>query len=481
MFSNSFLVHRVSTRSLVRLSLCHQFSSFRPLFTPGSKSKRSTNSNTSNLSCQHFSTPSHPSSSPRTVSSPSPRSSSNSSSVDKERALLASGESAELKHSQAFKYFIRYLWPTDRPLRIRVLVSLSLLIGAKMMSVYVPFMFKYAVDALQIPPETGALTGIPLAILIGYGIARSTSSLFHELRGMIFSRVVEAGVRDLAQATFRHLHALDLTFHLNRNTGALNQSINRGTRSINFVLSSLAFNVIPTLAELTMVCGILGVQFGWTFSSIAVFTLFSYILFTVAITQWRTKFRKDMNSFESKASSIAFDSLLNYETVKYFNNEQIEAKRYETVLKKYAEMAEKTQSSLSLLNFGQNAIFSVGLSAIMILAARGIVQGTMTVGDLVMVNGLLFQLSVPLNFVGSVYREIRQALVDMGTMVGLLNIQPLIKDDQNAKQLELNGGEIKFQNVDFSFKERQILKEASFTIPAGKTVAVVGSSGSGKR
>jgi len=349
--------------------------------------------------------------------------------------------------------------------------------------VYVPFLFKYAVDMLNAGVDAGNIVAaVPVAALLGYGVARATSSLLGELRGFLFSKVAQSGIMSLASRTFEHLHSLDLHFHLNRNTGALNRSIDRGTRSLNFVLNALAFNVIPTLAEIGLVVGILGTQYGLSFASVAVGTLVAYVTFTIGITQWRTKFRKNMNMYENQASSIAFDSLLNYETVKFFNNERLEIRRYNAVLQQFADMSVKTQSSLSLLNFGQNLIFSTGLSAIMLLAAQGIVAGQMSVGDLVMVNGLLFQLSVPLNFVGSVYREIRQALIDMETMMSLQQIRASITDAPDAKPLQLKqgGGEIEFDNVKFAFQERQILKGASFKVPAGQTIAIVGASGSGK-
>ena len=402
-----------------------------------------------------------------------------------DRDALARGDTT-LKGGPSAKQVLfslaSYLWPSDPGLRLRVVGAVVLLLGAKVLGVYVPFFFKYAVDSLNVVLETGqqALLTVPLAVLLGYGIARATSSLLNELRGLLFARVVQSGINDMASRTFSHLHSLDLSFHLSRNTGALNRAIDRGTRSINFVLSALAFNVLPTVAEIALVVGILTYQFGLTFSGVAVGTLAVYVLFTVAVTQWRTRFRKAMNHYENTASAIAFDSLINYETVKYFNNERQEIDRYGAALRQYAEMAVKTQSSLSLLNFGQNAIFSAGLTAIMILAAKGIVQGAMTVGDLVMVNGLLFQLSIPLNFVGTVYREVRQSLIDMETMMSLQAVSPAVQDKEGAKPLQLQGGEIRFENVSFSFRDRPILVNASFTIPAGRTVAIVGASGSGK-
>ena len=384
--------------------------------------------------------------------------------------------------SAVLRSLASYLWPADPSLRMRTVGAVVLLLGAKVLGVYVPFFFKYAVDSLNTVVETGeqALVTLPLAVLLGYGIARATSSLLNELRGLLFARVVQMGLSDMASKTFAHLHSLDLSFHMNRNTGALNRAIDRGTRSINFVLSALAFNVVPTIAEIVLVCGILGYQFGLPFAGVAIGTLSVYVAFTVGVTQWRTRFRKDMNAYENKASAIAFDSLINYETVKYFNNEQLEISRYNGMLDKYAQMAVKTQSSLSLLNFGQNAIFSAGLTIIMVLAANGILHHTMTVGDLVMVNGLLFQLSIPLNFVGTVYREVRQSLIDMETMMSLQSVTSSVVDAADAKPLQLRGGEIRFEGVDFSFKDRKILSDATFTIPAGKTVAIVGASGSGK-
>jgi ABC-type transport system involved in Fe-S cluster assembly fused permease/ATPase subunit len=342
------------------------------------------------------------------------------------------------------------------------------------------------------------------------GVARATSSLLSELRGMLFAKVVQAGIKKLAGNTFAHLHSLDLDFHLNRNTGALNRSIDRGTRSLNFVLSAMAFNVLPTLAEIGLVCGVLGYSFGPAYAGVAVATLGAYISFTVAVTTWRTKFRKDMNMYENQASSIAFDSLLNYETVKVRDTrkhlkERVYVNQMLPICCEFAHavlallfasllllfpcafvcpvLQQRKARNLSLrrrvAKIRRHGDQDPDLCAIMLLAARGIIQGHMSVGDLVMVNGLLFQLSVPLNFVGSVYREIRQALIDMETMMSLQTVKTSIADAPDAKPLKLDRGEIEFDNVSFAFKERFILNNTTFRIPAGQTVAVVGASGSG--
>lgn len=301
------------------------------------------------------------------------------------------------------------------------------------------------------------------------------------MRTAIFSKVALRTIRSVSRKVFSHLHELDLQYHLSRETGGLNRVIDRGSRAINFILSSMVFNVFPTILEISMVSGILAYRFGASFAWITSLSVAAYIAFTLSITQWRTKFRKEMNKADNDASTRAIDSLINYETVKYFNNEVYETEKYDHFLKRYEDAALKTQRSLAILNFGQSAIFSIALSAAMVLCSNGIMNGVMTVGDLVMVNGLLFQLSLPLNFLGSVYRETIQSLVDMKSMFQLLEEKAQIGDAADAKSLNLSGGSIQFENVHFSYlTERKILDGISFIVPAGKSVAIVGTSGSGK-
>ncbi|KAG7244908.1 hypothetical protein INR49_024305 [Caranx melampygus] len=402
------------------------------------------------------------------------------------RRILEATKLKEVNSAKILSAMLSYVWPKDRPdLRARVAISLGLLAGAKITNVMVPFMFKYAVDELNqmsghmlnLNDAPSTVATMATAVLIGYGASRACAALFNELRNTVFGKVAQSSIRRIAKNVFLHLHNLDLGFHLSRQTGALSKAIDRGTRGISFVLSALVFNLGPTVFEMGLVSAILYYKCGGQFAAVALGTLSAYTLFTILVTQWRTRFRIEMNKADNEAGNAAIDSLLNYETVKYFNNEKYEAERYDGFLKIYESSSLKTTSTLAMLNFGQSAIFSVGLTAIMLLASKGISAGTMTVGDLVMVNGLLFQLSLPLNFLGTVYRETRQALIDMNTLFTLLSEKdlapPLAVTPQEAT--------IRFEDVYFEYLEGQkVLNGVSFEVPAGKKVAIVGGSGSGK-
>ncbi|XP_042182110.1 iron-sulfur clusters transporter ABCB7, mitochondrial-like [Oncorhynchus tshawytscha] len=387
---------------------------------------------------------------------------------------------------------LSYVWPKDRPdLRARVAIALGLLAGAKMTNVMVPFMFKYAVDELNglsghmlnLSDAPSTVATMATAVLIGYGVSRAGSALFNELRNAVFGKVAQSSIRRIAKNVFLHLHSLDLGFHLSRQTGAMSKAIDRGTRGISFVLSAIVFNLGPTVFEMGLVSAILYYKCGVEFAAVTLGTLGAYTAFTIAVTQWRTRFRIEMNKADNEAGNAAIDSLLNYETVKYFNNEKYEAEKYDGYLKSYESSSLKTTYTLAMLNFGQSVIFSVGLTGIMVLASNGIMAGSMTVGDLVMVNGLLFQLSLPLNFLGTVYRETRQALIDMNTLFTLLSVDTKIKERELAPPLSVTPQEatIRFEDVYFEYLEGQkVLEGVSFQVPAGKKVAIVGGSGSGK-
>lgn len=385
----------------------------------------------------------------------------------------------------------RYLWPADAPhIKRRVMSAVALLGVSKALSVSVPFMFKHAVDAMSMSADVASMPAtvvVPTAALIGYGAARAGASLTGELRNAVFASVARKAIVDVAVNTFRHLHDLPLAFHLRRETGALARVIDRGQKGIDFILRSMVFNVAPTVVEVSVVCAILAAKFGPAFASVAASTVAIYTMFTFATTHWRTRFRKQMNDADSAATSKAIDSLLNFETVKYFGNEDHETKQYASYLKQFGNAHVKTQASLSFLNFGQNAIFSAALTAIMLMTSQEIATGSMTVGDLVMVNSMLFQLSLPLNFLGTVYREIQQSLIDMQAMFSLLSQRSHVGNEGRfgapllMLKRDCEGATVTFDDVSFSYTpERRILDRISFEVPNATSAGIVGPSGCGK-
>jgi len=375
-----------------------------------------------------------------------------------------------------FPYLWRYKW--------RVMAALAFMVGAKLANVGVPLLLKNLVDAMSIKPnDPQAMLVVPIALLIGYGLLRLSTSLFTELRELVFAKATEGAARSISLEVFRHLHALSLRFHLERQTGGMTRDIERGTRGVHSLISYSLYSIIPTVIEVTLVLTLLAVKFDMWFAWITIIALVFYVSFTVTVTEWRTQFRKKMNEMDSTAHSRAIDSLLNYETVKYFNNEEFEAKRYDENLERYRRAAVKSQTTLSLLNTGQQLIIAVALVIMLYRATQGVVDGHMTLGDLVMVNAFMIQLYIPLGFLGVLYREIKQSLTDLDKMFRLMEKEREIADSPNAHALQLNGSPtIRFEHVNFAYdqKGRPILHDVSFEIPAGKTVAVVGPSGAGK-
>jgi ATP-binding cassette subfamily B protein len=371
-----------------------------------------------------------------------------------------------------------YLWVY----KWRVLAALVCLVGAKMANVGVPLVLKKLIDHLTInPSDPHALLVLPLGALIAYGALRFSTTLFTELREFLFARVTQRAVRTIALKVFRHLHALSLRFHLNRQTGGMTRDIERGTRGVSSLVSYSLFSILPTLVEITLVLGYLGMHYDAWFAGITAIALVTYIVFTVTVTEWRTHFRRTMNELDSKANTKAIDSLINYETVKYFGNEDYEAKRYDEGLQKYEQAAVRSQTSLSFLNSGQSLIIAAAVTAILWRATQGVIDKTMTLGDLVLVNSFMIQLYIPLNFLGVIYREIKQSLADMERLFGLLEQNREVADSPDARPLVTHGAKVEFSHVEFSYEtKRQILFDVDFTIPPGTTTAVVGHSGSGK-
>ena len=374
-----------------------------------------------------------------------------------------------------FPYLWAYKW--------RVMAALAFMVGAKMANVSVPLLLKELIDTMN--PKAGldgtALLVVPVALLLTYGLLRLSTSLFAELRELIFAKATEGASRTISLEVFRHLHAMSLRFHLERQTGGMTRDIERGTRAVNSLISYSLYSIVPTLIEVAMVLTLLAVKFDVWFAGITLIALVFYITFTVTVTEWRTQFRKLMNELDSGAHSRAVDSLLNYETVKYFNNEEFEAQRYDENLAKFRKASLKSQRTLSLLNTGQQLIIAIGLVAMLWRATQGVVDGNMTLGDLVMVNAFMIQLYIPLGFLGVLYREIKQSLTDLEKMFTLMEREREVADVPGAQALQISHGEVRFEHVNFAYDPaRPILHDVSFEVPAGKTVAVVGPSGAGK-
>ncbi len=379
-----------------------------------------------------------------------------------------------------------YMWPSDRPdLKWRVVWATFWLVVAKLVLIGVPYFFKWATDALNnqvtAPNWLPAVLATPVMLVVAYNIARIVQGGLNQLRDALFASVGQYAVRQLASRTFVHVHQLSLRFHLERRTGGLSRVIERGVKGIESIVRFTILNTAPTLLEFALVLVIFAVAYGWMYATILLVMIAAYVWFTVVASDWRIAIRRDMNKSDTDANSKAIDSLLNFETVKYFNNEEMEAKRYDASMERYEASATKVWTSLGWLNFGQGLIFGIGMLAVMALSAWEVSKGTQTLGDFVFLNVMLMQLQFPLNFIGMIYREIRQALTDIEDMFNLLDVSKEVADAPNAKPLSVANGAIKFEDVHFAYQpERQILKGVSFEVPAGKTVAIVGPSGAGK-
>ena len=380
----------------------------------------------------------------------------------------------------ALKSLLPYLWPAaGLEMRARVLVAIAFLLGAKVATVYVPILLKQMVDLFSDPANLPVV--LPIGLIVGYAVLRLASGAFSELRDFVFAKVAQRAIRNVALRTFRHLHALSLAFHLERQTGGLSRAIERGTNGIDTLLWFMMFNIFPTIIEIALVCFVLWKFFSVWYVVVTVLCVIAYVAYTMLVTEWRLKYRRQMNETDQEANTRAIDSLLNYETVKYFGNEEYEASRFDQALARYERASVASRSSLSLLNIGQATIIAIGLGVLMTMAGRGVLAGSTTVGDFVLVNTYLIQLYIPLNFLGFVYREVKQSLTDIESMFKLLRVSADIKDAPGAVPLVPGDGRVEFDAVSFAYDARRtILHDVSFAVPAGKRVAIVGASGAGK-
>jgi len=388
-------------------------------------------------------------------------------------------------HWMTLATLMPYLWPRGRwDLRFRVVLAMLLLAAAKIAIVFIPFIYKEVIDALNMTgpgDKAGMLVAVPILMIIAFGAARLASQAFGELRDAVFAKVGQYALRRIALQVFSHLHNLSLAFHLDRRTGGLSRAIERGTKGIDFLLRFSLFNILPTLLELSMVCGVLLINYGVSYSSITLFAVGVYIAFTLTVTEWRLKHRREMNRTDSEANTRAIDSLLNFETVKYFGNEIHEANRFDRSMARYESAAVRSHTSLALLNIGQGVIIAFGMCTVLLLAAQGVIDDELTIGDFVLINTFMMQLYQPLGFLGFVYREIKQSLVDMDKMFELIEVHADVADKTDAQPLQVTSGEVEFENVDFGYEDdRQILHGVNFKVPAGNTIAIVGPSGAGK-
>lgn len=376
---------------------------------------------------------------------------------------------------------VRQLWPYLLEFKSRVFFAMLCLIAAKVASIGLPFILKHAVDTLNITQPSNAIVVVPFALIAAYGLLRLANVLFGEIRDTLFGRVTERAMRRISLQVFEHLHRLDLDYHLNRQTGGLSRDIERGTSGISFLMRFLVFNIVPTLLEILAVVGVLFYNYGWSFAFIILISVISYISFSIKATHWRTEFVRAVNQADSLSNTRAIDSLLNYETVKYFNNEHYEAERYDVALADWEVARRKNRLSLFALNTGQATIIAIAMTSMMAVAAYYVAQGTMTIGDFVLINAFTMQIFMPLNFLGFVYREIRGALANIENLFTLLSKPPSIVDNDTSQLLKVTKGNIRFDKVNFGYgPDRQILHDVSFDVPAGKKVAIVGPSGAGK-